>query len=640
MAVLNASNLNMSFGESMLFENVNFRIDERDKVGLVGSNGTGKTTLFKLITGELEPTGGEIVKSKSITLGYAEQHACEGSEKTLYGEMESVFEHLIKIESELENLADRIHKNEGNLAELINRQSNLQEMFEREGGLTFRSRARSALLGLGFAERDFDLPCKSLSGGQRSKLSLGKLLLSGSDLILLDEPTNHLDISGIEWLESFLVEYKGAALIISHERYFLDKVATKTMELAHHRLTQWKGNYSEYLKQKSIQKELIKRNYANQMSEIGHIKDIIEQQRRWGRERNFITAASKEKMLEKKLAELEKPESEEDALSFNFKPLCESGNEVLAVREVSKAFEGNKLFSNVSFRIMKSERVFLLGSNGCGKTTLLKILTRAIRADSGSFSFGANVKIGYYDQTLAGLNKSKQIIDEIWDCHRDMSTTQVRSALAAFLFKGEDVFKLISDLSGGEKARVALLKLMLSGGNFLLLDEPTNHLDITSMEALEKALLNFEGTMLIVSHDRYFINKLATKILSLNTSGVKEFSGGYDDYLQSLMNERPAVSEVKKPPKVSDYKLRRERASEIRKLEGRISRCEQAVDELDKEKERLNEQLSSPETADNYELLLELSARIEELETQQLQKMEEWEQLSRGLNELIEGEDV
>lgn len=639
MAVLNAFNLNMSFGESLLFKNVNFRIDERDKVGLVGSNGTGKTTLFKLITGELEPTGGQIVKSKAINLGYAQQHACEGSDRTLYGEMESVFEPLIKIEAELEILAQKIERNEGNLGELINRQSNLHDEFAREGGLTFRSRARSALLGLGFAEQDFDLPCSSLSGGQRSKLSLGKLLLSGSDLVLLDEPTNHLDISGIEWLESFLAEYKGAALIISHERYFLDKVTAKTMELVHHRLTQWKGNYSEYLEHKKIQTELIKRNYANQMGEIEHIKAIIEQQRRWGRERNFITAASKEKMLEKKLAELVKPESEEDVLGFDFKPLCESGNEVLTVRDISKAFDESRLFSGVSFRIMKNERVFLLGSNGCGKTTLLKILTKAIRADSGSFFLGANVKIGYYDQTLACLNKSKRVIDEIWDCHREMNQTQIRSALAAFLFKGEDVFKPISDLSGGEKARVALLKLMLSGANFLLLDEPTNHLDITSMEALEKALLGFEGTMLIVSHDRYFINKLSTKILSLSTEGVREFSGGYDDYFRSLITESPAAEE-KKPAKVSDYKLRRGRASEIRKLEGRIRRCEQAVDELDKEKEKLSAQLSSPETADKYELLLELSEKIEELEGRQLQKMEEWEQLNRNLYELNEGEDA
>ncbi|HZJ78251.1 MAG TPA: ABC-F family ATP-binding cassette domain-containing protein [Clostridia bacterium] len=640
MAVLSANNLEMGFGEKTLLNKVGFMIENRDKVGLVGANGTGKTTLFKLIIGELEPVGGEIVKSKDTIVGYVEQHACGGSQKTLYYEMESVFAPLIQIEHELEELADKIHTGQGNLKEMINRQSYLQEDFERKDDLTYKSRTRSALLGLGFNESDFDLHCDKLSGGQRSKLSLGKLLLSGANLLLLDEPTNHLDIKSIEWLEGFLSEYKGAALIISHERYFLDRITTKTMEINYCRLTQWNGNYSEYLKQKEINKELEQRHYENKKSEIEHIEKIIEQQKRWGRERNFKTVASKQKMLDKKLQDLEKPESEEDTLEFSFKPFCVSGNDVLDVKGLSKAFDENVLFENVSFKLKRNERAFLLGANGCGKTTLLRIITKEQRADNGSFSLGANVKIGYFDQTLSGLNDTKTVIDEIWDTHRGMNATQVRSALAAFLFKGDDVFKRISDLSGGEKARVALLKLMLSGANFLLLDEPTNHLDITSMEALENALLDFDGTMLIVSHDRYFINKIATEIYSLQPDGVEKYAGGYDSYLESVENNNSATGRNNnKKPKVSEYKLRLERAGEMRKLEGKIKRCEKTIDELDERISELNTQLQMPEITDDYIRILELTTEIDDLQSSQDKILNEWEELFKIINTLREGDD-
>ena len=626
MIVLSASGLAMSFADRTLFSGVSFDVAERDRVALVGPNGTGKTTLFRLLIGELEPTAGTVVKSRTARLGYMEQHACENSSRTVYDEMLSVFDPLIEMEARLEEIAADLQAGHGDRDALIAEQSRLQDEFQRRDGLTFRSRTRAALLGLGFPERDFTLRCTDLSGGQRSKLSLGKLLLSGAEILLLDEPTNHLDMDAVEWLEGFLKEYKGAALIISHDRWFLDTVTTRTMDFSRGTLRVWNGGYSEYLRQKSARDEQEKRDYANQMAEIERIEGIIAQQRQFGRERNFVTIASKEKMLERKRAELVVPESVQRAVHFRFPEVPPTGNEVLVVRGVSKSFGDKHLFSSVSFQADRGDRVFLLGANGCGKTTLLRIVRGEETADAGSVRLGAGVKIGYFDQSLRGLHDDKTALDEIWDRHRTMSQTEVRSALALFLFCGEDVYKKVCDLSGGEKARLALLVLMLSGSNFLVLDEPTNHLDIRSREALETALLSFGGTMLVVSHDRYFINKLCTRILHLTPDGAEKYIGNYDTYASRRTS---AVQQTAQPvKKVNTYKLQKERESEKRRLDGKIRRCEQAIEDVERELDDANAVLSAPETASDYEQILHWTAVIDDLHTRQTELMEQWEQLS------------
>ena len=426
MAVLSVQNLDMEFGERTLFSGVSFEVGERDKIGFIGSNATGKTTLFKLITGELEPTLGGVYPGKNIKIGYLEQHACAGSQKTVYDEMESVFEPLMKKEKRLEELADLIEAGHGDINALIAEQNRLHTEFEDEGGLTYKSRTRSALTGLGFSESDFSLPCSLLSGGQRSKLALGKLLLSAPDLLLLDEPTNHIDLTSLEWLENFINDYRGSAVIISHDRYFLDKVTTKTMLLENGRIEMFNGGYSRFLEQKTERDEIERRHYERQMDEVHRLEGIIEQQRRW---RHFITADSKQKMLDKKLAEIDAPDRSAKTLGFSFGEVEPTGNEVLNVRGLSKSFGSKHLFSGVEFQIRRSDRAFLLGPNGCGKTTLLKILIGKEKADSGSYLFGAGVQVGYFDQTLSSLNNNNTVLDEIWNLHRDFTEARVRTLL-------------------------------------------------------------------------------------------------------------------------------------------------------------------------------------------------------------------
>ena len=635
MSILSVQNLKVEFDGVALFENVSFDVNSGDFVGLIGANGTGKTTLFRVITGEIEPAEGGAYISKHIKVGYLEQHACHGSVRTVYDEALSVFEPLMRMELEMDEIASAIDSGLGNREELIEKQSVLHEKFAELEGLTYQSRTRAALIGLGFTESDFTLTCDKLSGGQRSKLSMCKLLLSGSDLLLLDEPTNHLDIAGTEWLEDFLSTCKATVIVISHDRYFLDRVTNKTVEIAHGKSYSSKGNYSAYLKLKEERLEIERRHYENLLEEIKRIEGIIEQQRSFARERNFITAESKRKMLERKKAELVEPEPTLAKMRMKFSPECETGNDVLSVKGLSKAFGEKRLFSNADMAVYKNERVFVLGTNGCGKTTLLRILTRQQSADDGTFSFGSNVKIGYFDQSLERLGKGKTVIDEIWDEHRLFPETKVRSYLALFLFRGDAVFKSVDTLSGGEKAKLCLLKLMLSGANVLLLDEPTNHLDIPSREVLEAALEDFDGTIIAVSHDRYFINKLATKIYRMNPDGFEKFDGDYNDYAAYALaqaKEKPKKTEQK----VNSYKLRKERESEINRLNGKIKRGEAEIDRLDKEIAQLGELLSTPEVSANYEKVMELTEQINSLTEAQFELMDEWEQWNARLEELSE----
>lgn len=634
MALLALQNIGMEFSERTLFGGVSLEVGERDKIGFIGANGAGKTTLFKIICGELEPTSGAVAASRDATIGYMEQHACKHPENTVYNELLSVFQPLIELEGELERINAELEHGGGDAQSLAERQMNLREQLERDGGLTYKSRTAATLNGLGFGNEYFDMPIKKLSGGQLSKLSLAKLLLGGANLLLLDEPTNHLDIASCRWLEGFIRDFNGAVIVISHDRYFLDSVTNKTIELEHGRIRSYKGSYSEFMKKKEAEQESVKNKYEADMKEIKRIEAIVEQQKRWGRERNFITAASKQKQADRIKEQLEIPDSELETIHFRFTPKEESGNDVLKCEGLAKAFGDKKIFENVNIHIRKGERVFLLGANGCGKTTLFKTLLGKYGASAGFASFGANVRVGYFDQIQENLNFENTALDEIWNDYPQMTQTQVRTALGAFLFKGDDVFKEIRSLSGGERARIALLKLMLDGGNFLLLDEPTNHLDTASREALEKTLLDYSGTMLIISHDRYFINRLATKIITLRQSGIKEYIGNYDDYLEKSDEESGvAIVKGKKEPTASalDYRAKKEYASNKRKLQSAVKRCEEEIARLEEETDSVQAQLSDPSAASDFELLTQLTQRLEELNTQSLEMMEEWERLNTRL---------
>lgn len=632
MAVLSVHNLEMSFSERVLFSQVSFDIEASDKVGFIGVNGVGKTTLFKILCGKIEQTGGDFFTSKNLKIGYMEQHACSNSENTVYNELLSVFPHLIKMEEEIDRLNLDLEMGRSDEKTIV-RQTELMEQFTAMDGLVYKSRTASALTGLGFKQEDFNMPVKKLSGGQRSKLSLAKLLLSGSDIILLDEPTNHLDINSVSWLESFIRDFKGAVIIISHDRYFLDTVTNKTMELEHEKLQMYKGNYTEFIRKKEEAKRVAENKYKKDMAEIKRIEGIIEQQRRWNREKNIKTAESKQKEIDRIKENLVVPESELENIKFKFQPNTESGNDVLMCEGVSKTFGEKKIFENVNMHIRKGEKVFIVGSNGCGKTTLFRIIMGTVPADRGEIDFGAKVETEYFDQMQENLNMEKTAMDEIWDEYPKMTQTQVRTSLGAFLFKDDEVFKPINQMSGGERARVSLLKLMLGGGNFLLLDEPTNHLDTTSREALEESLKSYEGTMLIISHDRYFINKLADRILELKPEGMTEYLGNYDYYMEKRLEKSgqdrgKTQTETKKSAGAIDYKMKKEMQAQERKRRSMLKKTEQEIEETELEMEKVNEQLADPQVTSDYQKLIELSGKLEELKTKQEQLYEQWAELS------------
>lgn len=638
MSLYNAKSVEFSFGAELLFRDVSFEIERSDKIGLVGRNGCGKTTLFKLMRGEFPTDGGELVKSQDAVLGYMEQHVVRDSSVSMYDEVLSVFRPLLALEEQLEALNREI---DGGMTdpERLEKQMRLSERFEAEGGLTCRARARSSLLGLGFTEAEQDKPVSVLSGGEKAKVQLAKLLLSGANLLLLDEPTNHLDLAAAAWLERFLLDYRGAYLIISHDRYFLDKVTSRTFELENKRLTAYKGGYTAYRKKKEEDLEAAWKHYENQMEEIDRIRGIIEQQKRFNQAHNYITIASKEKQIERLEAELVKPETPPKKLRFRFhcgEPITE---EILTAKNLSVSFEGRRLFRGVDLSVRKHERVFLLGANGCGKTTLFKMLMKEIAGDTGSVTYGPGVKVGYYDQLMTGLSDRKTVLDELWDAYPKLSQTEARTALGSFLFGGEEVFKKIGALSGGEKARVALLKLMMSGCNLLLLDEPTNHLDITSREALEAAIEGFDGTALMISHDRYLIRRTATRVFRLTPDGAEEI-GDVEAFFDETQEQKLAVKKENTGDGAgkAEYLRRRERQSELRKLKTRAARAEERIAALEAELKALNEEIQDPENAADFEKITLLGERLGEAQRELDEQTEEWIAASDGLAE-FEGEE-
>lgn len=626
MSLLTAQNLTFGFLDGVLFKGAAFKVEENDRIGLIGANGTGKTSLFRLILGDYNASEGGIVRGKNLRIGYMEQYLSCDDSQTLYDEVLTVFSDVIEMEAQLEEItASLMNKTD---IDLINKQLRLTEEIERRDGLVYKTKTKSALLGLGFSENDLNLKVSSLSGGQRSKLSLCKLLLSDANLLLLDEPTNNLDIDAVNWLEDFLTKYKGALIVVSHDRYFLDKVTTSTMEIAHKKITLIKGNYTVFQKVKAERELFIEREYEKTIAEIKRIEGIIEQQKRFNQERNYITIASKEKQIERLKSTLVVPEKALKSVSFSFKCDTRTGDEVLFVKNLTKSFPDKKLFCNLDLKIFREDKVFLLGPNGCGKSTFLKILNKLVTSDDGIIRFGSNVKIGYFDQNIETLSSGKTVLDEVWDMYRFMTETEIRSALAMFLFRGEDVFKKVESLSGGERAKISLLKIMLAKPNFLILDEPTNHLDITSREMLENALNSFNGTMLVVSHDRYFINKLATKVIHLTHDGAVNIDGNYEAYIEFKNNQKSFQESLQvSKPAINDYKLRKEQARNERKKKTLIAKTEKEIEEAEKELDIAQKNLSSPETTADYEKLLAITDGINQLEIKLNELYTKWEEL-------------
>lgn len=637
MIILQGNDISVSFGERVLFSNVNFAVDENDKIGLAGANGAGKTTLFRILSGqELEDMEGQIVKQAGLNVGFMEQHVLRRDQISVYEEALSVFEPLIKTERELEELHQRIDRGETD-QRLLEKQMSLTERFQSQGGLTFRARTESMLIGMGFSKDDLSKPVKVLSGGERSKLQLIKLLLSGARLLLLDEPTNHLDIDACEWLESFLLDFKGAYIVISHDKYFLDKVTNKTFALDNNTLDSYKGNYTEYLRQYDQRVAYLTKKYLEMTEEIHRIEGIIEQQRRFNQEHNYITIRSKEKQIERIRKELVPPPPPRKKIHFQIPCRTAHGTDVMSVNNLSLSIGGKLLFKNAAFEIKYGERVFLLGANGCGKSTLMKMILGKVKGE-GSAYIADWLKIGYFDQLQElRLTSTKTTMDFVWDDFPKLNRTQIQSALAMFKLYGDQLQKPVNTLSGGEAAKVILLKIMLEGPNLLLLDEPTNHLDLDAREGLIEALSDYKGTMLIISHDRTMINSLATKLLFLHSDGVESFKGNYDQWREavsqkglipkkneSVQADSDTISKnTEKSEKANAYKQQKEEQSRLRKLNTKIKRLEDEIEKTEKEIAEINHRLS--ENGSDYQKVMEDSSRLSELEQLLEGLMEEWE---------------
>ena len=613
---------------------VNFAVDENDKIGLAGANGAGKTTLFRLLSGEeYEDFEGKIVKQAGITVGFMEQHVLRNDDVSVYEEALSVFKPLMDTERDLEELHSRIDKGETD-QKLLEKQMLLTEKFQNEGGLTFRARTRSMLGGMGFPEDTLEKPVKVLSGGGRSKLQLVKLLLSGAKLLLLDEPTNHLDIDASEWLESFLMEFKGAYIVISHDKYFLDKVTNKTFALDNGTLDTYKGNYSEYLRQYDERVAYLTKKYLETTEEIHRIEGIIEQQRRFNQEHNYITIRSKEKQIERLKKELVPPPPPRKKIHFQIPCRLAHGTDVMTAENLSLSVGGKELFRNASFEIKYGERVFLLGANGCGKSTLMKMILGKVKGEGKAF-IADWLKIGYFDQLQElRLTSTKTVMDFVWDDFPKLNRTQVQSALAMFKLYGDQLQKPVNTMSGGEAAKVILLKIMLEGPNLLLLDEPTNHLDLDAREGLIEALSDYKGTMLIISHDRTMINALATKLMFLHKDGMEIFGGSYDEWRESrfgtptpLASADNSDKEKEDKTKANTYKQQKELQSRIRKANSAVKRLEDEIEALEQEAAEINARLSAGEG--DYQQVMEDSQRLSELEEKQLELMEKWEEAQK-----------
>jgi ATP-binding cassette subfamily F protein 3 len=637
MIILACNEISLSFGTDIILNKVSCNVHRGEKAALVGVNGAGKSTLFKIIIGSLQQDSGDVFMSKGLRIGYLDQSSGLESENTIWAEMLTAYHALISIEDRLKLLEKDIsqEKDQERLHSIMKEYDRLLERFNREGGYEYNSRIKGVLRGLGFKEEEFELKIKKLSGGQKTRLALAKLLLEEPDLLLLDEPTNHLDIGAIEWLEDFLKSYKQAVFVISHDRYFLDAITTKTIELENCECTTYEGGYSEYAKQKAIAREIQQRHYDLQQKEIARMEAFIEQQRRWNREKNIIAAESRQKAIDR-MEKLDAPKKLPGSINIKFKSSVVSGNNVLLVENLSKSFPGKELFKDISFDIRRGEKAFIIGPNGCGKSTLLKILVGKMPQNEGSFEYGHKIVLGYYDQELEGLDDNNTVLEEVWDDNENLTHTQIRNALAQFLFFGEDVFKNIGVLSGGEKSRVALAKLMLSGANLLLLDEPTNHLDVNSREALEEALLSFEGTMLVVSHDRYFVRKLASRVIEMTGNGLEDYKGDYAFYLdhRRLNESRTDGNDRAISASKQEHLESKEEKARRRKLEKQLATCEKEINMTEARLTELNEEMSDEKALSDHVLLtalheeqLELEKRLEQLYTDWSTYTEEIEQL-------------
>ena len=637
--ILACHNISKSFGEQTIVHEGSFHIEEHEKAALVGINGAGKSTIMKMIMGELPLDGGSVVLAKGKTIGYLAQHQDLSHGNSIYEEVKSAKADVIAMEAQIRQIEEELSSLSGTaLEERLNTYHRLTAAFERADGYTYKSEITGVLKGLGFTEEEFTKCVDDLSGGQKTRVSLGKLLLTKPDILLLDEPTNHLDMSSISWLETYLLNYSGAVLIVSHDRYFLNRVVSKVIEIEQGHIMTYDGNYTAYAQKKQQLRDARLKEYLNQQREIKHQEAVIEKLKSFNREKSIRRAESREKMLNK-IVPLEKPVELNTDIHLHLEPSCVSGNDVLKVEGLCKAFPPQILFRNVDFEIKRGEHVAIIGDNGTGKTTLLKILNQVLPADSGTFTLGTNVKIGYYDQEHHVLNMDKTIFDEISDDYPALTGTRIRNILAAFLFTGDDVFKLIRDLSGGERGRVSLAKLMLSEANFLILDEPTNHLDITSKEILENALNDYTGTVLYVSHDRYFINQTATRIMELTNNRFINYIGNYDYYLEkkeeltaaytvSISSDTVQAAETTASEAKLSWQEQKEEQARLRKRQNELKKTEDRIAFLENRDAELNELLSKEEIYTNsvkcQELATEKAANNEELEL----LYEKWEELA------------
>ena len=631
--ILSCQNICKEFVENKVLENISFHIEDYEKAAIVGVNGAGKTTLLRIIVGEMQADDGMVTLAKDKTLGYLAQNSAVDTANTIYDELLSVKQELITLEERMRRCEADMKHTEGEALETLMKQyTDYTHAFERDGGYSYKSEIIGVLKGLGFPEEEFSKSVSTLSGGQKTRVALGKLLLQKPDLIILDEPTNHLDMNSINWLETYLLNYKGAVIIVSHDRYFLDRIATKVIEIDQTKATTFIGNYSDYAVKKEQLRIAAMNAYLNQQREIKHQEEVIDKLRQFNREKSIKRAESREKMLNK-IERLEKPVEVKADMKLTLTPHKTSGNDVMQIQGLSKSFDNQQLFENVSFEIKRGEHVAIIGDNGTGKTTLLKIINEVIAPDSGTIRLGANVEIGYYDQEHHVLHMEKTLFEEISDDYPYLTNTEIRNTLAAFLFTGEDVFKKISSLSGGERGRVSLAKLMLSEANFLILDEPTNHLDITSKEILETALNAYEGTVLYVSHDRYFINKTASRILELTHQEFVNYIGNYDYYLEKKdlltpVSDAPAAQTAEPSAQKLDWKQQKESQALARKKENDLKKCEARIEALESKGNALDEEMAKPENATNVSRLQELAKEKEKVEAELEELYAKWEELS------------